>query len=404
VLADRPEGGVQALLWNDTRVKLDKLVALMVLHGGRKVRLGAALLPADASTAALATDMARCAQVRASAATPLIYASEIDYRPPERRVISTSSAIATVNKAIEDVAWTHAPVFLQGEAGSGKEAVARTIHRWSSLRESAFASINCEVVPHDLLMQVLTAALGGQGENTTQSSAEGELHFAGTIYFSRVESLPPAAREALMQRLASKEHREANPRSAQARFIFGTSRDLDQSPESAGPHSVFYRRIGGTAIRVPPLRERREDLAALIQDYLEYFTPSFARGPLLLSSEAMRHLLEYPFPGNLPELRYEIGMAARRSTSGLLTAETFSATLRTPTGLSPGVTAASDTTFQGFDLKRRVQAFEAQLIVRALDVCGWNQTEAARRLNIPRRTLVYKMRQLGIRRASSRGR
>ncbi len=396
-LGERVEGGLQAILFDATREKVDRIAGLMVLRCGRSVRMGLAFLPSDAFSSATAGDMARMGQRMATSTHPLGHVPRESYRPPERRVLFSSEAMASVTRAIDGCAWTGSPILLCGEAGSGKEALGRTIHQWGSMQDTPFLSLNCNAVPAALIREVFHRVLVGGGV-TSGAPGVGVAHHVGTLFLKRVEGLTPELQSTLALLLS--QHggmgQHGAPRSVGLRVVASSSEDLEARCQQGRFHPELLRLLSAAKIVVPPLRERREDIAGIAQHFLDDISARLGRGPLVLTGQAMRRLLDYSYPGNLPELRYELNWGANNTQAVELDVDCFSDTIRS--SASDG--AAGDIReqeFHGFDLRRRVQVFEAQLIVRALDLCDWNQTEACRLLNIPRRTLVYKMRQLGIR-------
>lgn len=394
LVAQRQEGGLQVLFWNANQYEVDRVAGLALLRGGRGVRMGAAFVPDDATTAELALDVARCALRRASATRPLVYARGVSYQPPERRFESTSPAMIAVQRAIEEWAHSSAPIVLCGERGVGSEGVARRIHAARLPPRARFLAVNCALTPEALVERAVNLAFAA-------GRCEGELEdseVVGTLYLSRLEALSPAMQSLLAERLRSS--MSVAGQAAERGLVASTHANLHALTQQGRFNSSLYALLSGAAIEIPSLRERREDLAALAQHVLDDIAARRGRGPLVLGGQALRQLLAYPFPGNLPELRYELVMAAARSETSVLSPAAFSENVRSyPAALE--LPHVDDAAVNDLDLRKQVQAFEAQLIMRTLERCSWNQTEAARRLNVPRRTLVYKMRQLGIRRTAA---
>ncbi|MGE0789277.1 MAG: sigma 54-interacting transcriptional regulator [Sandaracinaceae bacterium] len=327
--------------------------------------------------------------------------------PSERFVIASASMQRAVALA-ERVAKLEVPVLIHGETGAGKELVARRIHAASARAERPFVAVNCAAIAEALIESALFGHERGAFTGA-ERRAEGlfEQAHGGTLFLDEVGELSERGQAALLRALEVGTIRRvggAEEIAVDVRAVGATHRDLFREQESGRFRSDLYFRLAGFVIEVPPLRERSDDLRALIERFVgELEEQGLARE---VSPAAHAALLGYGWPGNVRELRNVLQQAALTSQDGAIDVDDLPGRLRAP----PGDVAAAfehDSAQEelgsdvGADLRARIEAFELEQIRACLEACGGNQTEAAKRLGIPRRTLVHKLKRFGLTKGSS---
>ncbi len=299
--------------------------------------------------------------------------------------VGTDEKMRAVRSLVERVAPTPSTVLITGESGTGKEVVARLLHGLSANAEGPFVAINLGGVPEGLL----ESELFGHEKGAFTGAADRkrgmfELAASGTLFLDEIGDLPLHLQVKLLRVLQEKKVQRLGATLSipiNARIIAATNRDLETFLKEGKFREDLYYRLNVIRIEVPPLRERRGDIAALAGNFLEKLNRQMGRRVRGLEPDAMARLQAYSFPGNVRELENRIERAYILCTSGLITArdlgEPFSQAARPPrTG--------------------RLHDQERELIERVLAKHGGNRTRAAAELGISRRTLFNKMREAGI--------
>ena len=281
------------------------------------------------------------------------------------------------------------PVLLLGESGSGKEVLARWLHQRSGRRQRPFLAINCSAIPESLLE---TQLFGHRRGSFTDAREDRRGLFqeadGGTLLLDEIGDMPSALQAKLLRVL---QEREVHPIGAPApvpvdvRIVAATHRDLDVLSRDGHFRQDLYYRLNVVAIRVPPLRERPEDLLPLVAHFLEKHGKQLGRTSCKLSAEAADALGRYPWPGNVRELENAIERALVLGREDLIRAEDL------PQTVAASPTATSDTA-----VPRPLAEVEREHILRALRVVRYNKTAAARILGFDRKTLYRKLREFGL--------
>ncbi len=323
--------------------------------------------------------------------------------PPEAPcgILGESPAVATLRAQIGQFADTPFPVLIEGESGSGKELVARCLHDSSRHAGEPALTINCAAIAADLL----EAQLFGHAKGAYTGAASARAGFfedagRGTLFLDEIGEFPLALQPKLLRVLEDGEFYrvgETRPRHAQARVVAASNRDLREEVRAGRFREDLYHRLGVLTIQVPPLRERGEDVALL----LEHFRGLYSAGapPFTLTPEATRRLADYPFPGNIRELRnIVIRLAAKhpgeRVGPGELEAELESgdfAPREEDAHLDEG--AARQIRQRGFRLDDVLGEWERRYIDAALRLAEGNLTQAARLLGVNRTTLHSRIQR-----------
>jgi len=329
------------------------------------------------------------------------------------RLVGDSQGMRQILTVIERVAESPSTVLITGESGTGKELVARALHEGSARKERAFITINCAAIPKDLMESELFGHEKGAFTGaTTSKPGRFELADQGTLFLDEIGEIPVEMQVKLLRVLQESEFERVGgikTISVDVRLIAATNRDLRQAiAEGRFREDLFYR-LNVVPVALPPLRERLEDIAALVEHFIAKYNQRLTRSVKGITREGLERLREYPWPGNIRELENIIERSVLFSDSDELQERDLPPELAARTRvlrMRPSETAAD--TLQGgavrqgpVDLKEVVRQatleLEKDLIQRALTDTGANVTHAARRLKISRKSLQNKMKELGLR-------
>jgi DNA-binding NtrC family response regulator len=301
-------------------------------------------------------------------------------------LIGSSEPMRRVQKTIGLAADSDATVLILGETGTGKELVARALHEHGQRKYKPFVAVNCASIPADLLESELFGHKKGAftGAATDRTGAFREAD-GGTLFLDEIGDMPSAMQakilRALQERIVTPVGGKPVP--VDARVIAATHRDLPSLVEQGAFRQDLYYRLNVVTITLPPLRERRADVAALAEHFL--YVAGRHGGPKRLTTAASDRLLEHSWPGNVRELRNVIERASIMVRGDVIDAGDLA--------LTHG--PAEPPPLQG-DLPTAVAKLEEAMIRDTLAGCGGNRTEAARRLNINRQLLYAKMQRYGL--------
>jgi formate hydrogenlyase transcriptional activator len=317
---------------------------------------------------------------------------EIDKASMFEEIVGTSPALKAVLSRISKVAPSDSTVLITGETGTGKELVARAIHRRSDRSSRAFVSVNCAAIPRELIASELFGHEKGAFTGATQQRlGRFELASGGTLFLDEVGELPAETQIVLLRVLQEHEFERVGgtrPIRADVRVITATNRDL-QAAISAGSfrRDLFYR-LNVFPIEIPPLRERKEDIRLLVEYFIDRYARKAGKNITSVDKKTLRLLESYPWPGNIRELQNVI----ERSII-LCEAEIFSIDESWLSGQPPA------TDQKPLDLSEKLAAQEKEMIEAALrETRGqvFGSSGAAARLGMPRSTLESKIRSLKI--------
>ncbi|MFO0672973.1 MAG: sigma 54-interacting transcriptional regulator [Polyangiaceae bacterium] len=391
---------------------------------------------------------------RTNAKQPISAAETDDDRQGQTpgNIVVKSPHMRELYELIERVAPSNLPVLVLGETGSGKEVVARAIHDASGRRDHPMRSVNCAAIPASLLEGLLFGHERGAftgAERTTKGIFEQAHH--GTVFLDEVGELSPPAQAALLRVLETKQVvRVGSDReiAVDVRVVAATHRDLETMCEAGGFRWDLFYRLNAITLQVPPLRERVDEIRALVEYFIAEANKSNARSVRGIDERAFELLAQYRWPGNVRELKNVIDRAVVIARGPMLTTadladrlkrgitQTFagahSPSIPAPAmaaplpltgevsiprelpigagapnaGLGGGMGVGGGSVDDGLDLdegadyKERLRAHmakvESDIILEALQKAGGNQTAAAKALQIPLRTLRHKLQALGI--------
>jgi formate hydrogenlyase transcriptional activator len=304
------------------------------------------------------------------------------------QVIGQNPALEAVLEQVERVAPTDSTVLIQGETGTGKELIARAIHNISSRCGRPFIKLNCAAIPFDLLESELFGHEKGAFTGAiAQKVGRFELADTGTLFLDEVGDIPLTLQPKLLRVLQEQEfERLGSTRTNQVnvRLVAATNRDLADMVKRSLFRSDLYYRLDVFPILLPPLRERREDVPALVAHFVEILGRRMGKQIEHIPAETMSALCSYHWPGNIRELQNLIERAVILSNDGVLPNP-----LRT--ARTPGVTLSPPPT--------TLKNSERNLILHTLEAAGWvigGANGAAAKLGLKRTTLIAKMQRLGI--------
>lgn len=304
-------------------------------------------------------------------------------------MVGDSPAIARLREQVRRVGPSSGRVLVTGENGSGKELVAHAVHALSKRSSGPFVKLNCAAIPRDLLESELFGYERGAFTGAVQSK-KGRLELAdgGTLFLDEVGDLAPEAQAKLLRVVETNElERVGGTRTARVdvRLVAATNKDLADQVRSGEFREDLYFRLNVLPVQVPPLRERRADIGTLARYFLAQFAAIEGRTGLRLTPEAEQLLAEYPWPGNVREMRNLMERAVV-----LVEGEQV-----TPADLLPWLESQPGDGEEA-GLRGRVARSEIDSIRRALEAADWNVTQAAAGLGIDRTNLHRKMRKYGI--------
>lgn len=308
------------------------------------------------------------------------------------QMIGSSPAMQKIHEDIILVGSTRISVIITGESGTGKELVARAIHAHSDRPNSPFTRVNCAAIPRDLLESELFGHLRGAftGAVSTRKGAF-VLADGGTLFLDEIGDLPLELQPKLLHAVEEKTVTPVGSSKTQTvdvKIIAATNRNLDEMVQSGLFRSDLYYRLNTFHISLPPLRERSKDLIQLVDYFLERFCYEQQHETLTLNTEALELLTQYAWPGNIRELRNVLERMVLTCRDCVITPEILPEKIR-----SQG-SGKNKKGMNSFDLP----AHEKHLIITALEQCGWNQSESARKLGISRNTLRYRIKKYSIKR------
>jgi two-component system NtrC family response regulator len=307
----------------------------------------------------------------------------------EREIVSVSPAMKQVLTVADRVAGTEATVLITGESGTGKEAVARRIHVHSRRAEGPFVAVNCAAIPGELLESELFGHARGAFTGAVRDrTGRFRQAAAGTLFLDEVAEIPPALQAKLLRVLQERSVDVVggdHPVPVDVRIVTATNRDLPSLLREGIFREDLYYRLNVVEVRVPPLRERPEDIPPLV----EYFMKELGAGrEMTVPPAVMEELKSRPWPGNVRELKNACERMAILCGGTEISVE----------DLPPAATRAGEEWPPLPPDGLSLVDLEKKVIERALRLKGGNITQAAAYLQVPRHILVYRIEKFGIRR------
>lgn len=346
----------------------------------------------------------RALERRSLARDNVVLRDEIKGRYKLDRLLGKSPPMQRVFDILRKIATTRTSVLLIGESGTGKELAARALHELSPRADRPFVAVNCGAIPETLLESELFGHVKGSftGASTDKQGLFEAAH-SGTLLLDEVAELPVAMQVKLLRVL---QERRVKPvggvaeREIDVRIVAATNRDLETEVEKGTFRQDLYYRLNVIQLRLPPLRERREDIPLLVEHFVRKFAAEHGRKVAGAEPDSMSALMAYHFPGNVRELENLIERAVTLAATDRLGLDAFP-TLSSVTSPATPLTAVPTVPETGLDLEHVVENFERSIIISALERTSGNRTEAARLLGVTFRSLRYRLSKLGITGADS---
>ncbi len=304
------------------------------------------------------------------------------------QIIGRSSVLEAVLEKVERVAPAGSTVLIEGETGTGKELIARAIHNLSSRCGRPFVKVNCAAIPLDLLESELFGHEKGAFTGAiAQRIGRFEMADGGTLFLDEVGDIPLALQPKLLRVLQEQEFERlgsGRTLSVDVRLVAATNRNLAELVAQKQFREDLYYRLNVFPIAMPPLRERSEDIPALVTHFVAVLSRRIGKAIDRIPPETMEAFKAYSWPGNIRELQNLMERAVILSNDGAL-----------PNTLPPPAREPA----RDVAISRTLRDAERELVLQTLDEVGWvigGRTGAAARLGVKRTTLIYRMKKLGI--------
>ncbi len=309
-------------------------------------------------------------------------------------LIGGSRKMRDIFDTAQQVARRDSTVLLMGESGTGKELLAKAIHQNSLRAGKPFVTVNCGAIPETLVESELFGHRKGAFTGAVADRA-GKFEAAneGTVFLDEVGELPPSAQVKLLRVIQEREiDKIGNPRPipVNVRIIAATNRNLKNLVEDGEFREDLYYRLSVVTIEIPPLRERRDDIPLLAQHFLSKLRARYQLSQLVFSEEALERISQYDWPGNVRELENLVERVVVLAKENVIRDSDLPPELRQTQSRVAGINLQLPE--EGISL----EAVEKELLLRALEKFAWNQTHAAKYLDISRKTLIYRMEKYGL--------
>jgi DNA-binding NtrC family response regulator len=318
--------------------------------------------------------------------------------------VANSEAMLKIRGQVGMIARVEVPVLILGESGTGKEVVARLIHRLSSRSQRMFMKVNCAALPSELLESELFGYEAGAFTGAVKSKpGKFELCDGGTILLDEIGEMSPGLQAKLLHVLQDQSFSRLGGRSiitVDVRILAATNIDISQALASKKLREDLYYRLNAFTLNIPPLRERREEILILLRHFMARFAAQFGREPLPLCPALVDAAMNYSWPGNLRELENVVKRYLILGDEGQILTELLANGGNgqpSPGGAERPLPPPKN---EPRDLKSLVRGLKGEAetvaIRQALEATNWNRKEAARRLKISYKAILYKIRQHGL--------
>lgn len=327
--------------------------------------------------------------------------------PDDSRLLGRSAAMQELREKILKLSRSQAPVYISGESGTGKELVARLIHELGPRADSAFVPVNCGAIPSELMESEFFGHKKGSFTGASEDK-KGLFQAAheGTLFLDEVADLPLAMQVKLLRAIQEKSirpvgHSKETP--VNVRIVSATHKDLATEVEAGRFRQDLFYRINVIQVKVPPLRERGDDILYLAQTFLKKLSKDWGVAEPALGEAARDALRHYAFPGNVRELQNTLERALTLCDNNTILPEH----LQLPASSAPTAGAGSSLLASpsavpkageslGSSLEDYLFEIEKSAILKALEETRWNRTAAARKLGMTFRSLRYRLKKMGL--------
>jgi two-component system, NtrC family, response regulator AtoC len=329
-------------------------------------------------------------------------AVEIEEIESDMFFVAASPAMRKMREQVEQVANFNVPVLILGESGTGKEVVARLVHKRSARATRPFIKVNCAALPADLLESELFGYEPGAFTGANRAKpGKFELCDTGTFLLDEIGELPAGLQAKLLHVIQDQEFSRLGSRSTikvDVRVLAATNVDIQEAIANKTFREDLFYRLNAFTIQLPPLRDRREEIPLLLNQFMTRFALRYARAPLPLSPGLVDACVRYTWPGNLRELENFVKRYLILADESLVRNEMEEKVNGLPRAAEPAAPKGQLPASGGLKSLVRSVKDEAEIeaISRALEETKWNRKKAARLLDISYKALLYKIRQYGI--------
>jgi DNA-binding NtrC family response regulator len=316
---------------------------------------------------------------------------------PEGYAPGESPAMASLYAQMRPLVQGDLPVLIVGETGVGKEYVARILHASSRRSRGPFVAINCAAIPAELLEAELFGIGKGVATGVVERQGKFQLASGGTLFLDEIGDMSLDLQAKLLRALQEKQIQPLGsaPVPVDIRVVAATNSELERRMDEGRFRRDLYYRVAGYLLRVPPLRERREDIPTLVEVFVRAFARDAGKSIRGVTVKALRALCDHRWPGNVRELEHEVRRLVSLCPDGeAIDSRGLSPQLSVAAVAAVPAEAAADE--DSLNLELRVAMLEGQLIREALARAGGNYTQAAKLLGVSRNGLALKMQRLGI--------
>ena len=328
-------------------------------------------------------------------------------------IIGKSEKMLTTFDLVSQVAPSRSTVLIMGESGTGKELIAKAIHSASPRADKAFVPVNTGSIPVDLLESQLFGHVKGAFTSAI-SSKKGLFEVAdqGTIFFDEISTVSAETQAKLLRVIQEREFMRLGGTETikvDVRIVAACNQDLYTMVREGRFREDLYHRLNVISMRLPPLRDRREDVPLLVDHFLKRFCEENGRPPLRFTNASMKLMMDYDWPGNVRELENVVERSVVLATGDQLDTDLLPESLRSKETIhgvrfqlseffqpASGGANSPDGGGEHLSLFQMVEEVERRIVMEMLERTGWNQTEAAERFQIPLSTLNQKIKRLGI--------
>jgi two-component system response regulator PilR (NtrC family) len=316
------------------------------------------------------------------------------------KIIGQSPKMLAIYELMEKVAATKTNILVTGESGTGKELVARAIHFNSPRKDKAFVTLNCGAIPENLLESELFGHMKGAFTGALYNKRGlFEVADGGSILLDEIGELPLSMQVKLLRIIQDKEFTRVGgtePIKVDVRIVSASNKDLEEAVREKRFREDLYYRLNVIQIKLPLLRERKEDIPLLGEHFFKKYVQELDKDITEISPEAMKLLVNYDYPGNVRELQNIIERAVALETSNTLTVENLESYMDEQRGIKSIDESIFDIPSDGIDLEKVVENLERNLLIKALQRAQGVKKKAAELLNINFRSIRYRLEKYGI--------
>jgi len=389
-----PDGNGIELVTHIQKCFPDMPVAVLTAHGN----MDTAIASMKAGAFDFVSKPIELERLRSLVNTALKLKSSSDTEDNEHvNIIGQSECIESLRKKINKLSRSQAPVYISGESGSGKELAARAIHEQGPLASAPFIAVNCGAIPRELMESEFFGHKKGSFTGAHKDKAGlFESANGGTLFLDEVADLPLDMQVKLLRAIQEKAIRSVGDQKETAvdvRILSATHKDLEaEVNENRFRQDLFYR-INVIELKVPPLRERQEDIQPLADRFLLNIAMESQDKAATLTKEASKALSQYKFPGNVRELENILERAYTLCENDTIDVEDLQ--IREVAAPS-AIESHSDEDLAGESLDSHLEEIERGIIIKTLEENRWNRTAAAKKLGVSFRSLRYRLKKLGL--------